>query len=322
MVSMSAQPATHPATQPGMMFDFPLPWALNRSDRRKLRSWLISLLATTLVLGVIIPWLPLPEPPREELEQLPPELARIVLEKPLPVIPKPPPEPKVVEAKPEPEMVKQVPKEVTTPKPQPTVADAREKAAVSGLLAFKDAFSDMRDAIDTSKLTDTQSIQRGAGEAASIDRSLLTSKQSTRSSGVNVAALSSDTGGIALAGRETTKVEAPEGSKGEGGVRDPKDFDPRQRSIEEIRRVFDANKGAIFAIYNRALRQDPTLLGKLVVNLVIDPDGMVVDCAVVDSDLADETMIAKILSRIRMFDFGKRDVRVTSLNYPVHFLPT
>jgi outer membrane biosynthesis protein TonB len=310
------------AISQSVLFDFPLPWALNRSDRRKLRSWLLILVTATALVGMVIPWLPLPEPPREELEALPPELARIVLEKPLPVIPKPPPpKPAPVEKKPEPQKT-EVPKEITTPVPQPTVADAREKAAVSGLLAFKDAFADMRDAVDTSKLQDTAAIQRGSGEAASIDRSLLTSKQSTRSSGVNVAALSADTGGVALAGRETTKVEAPEGSKGEGGVRTPKVVDSRQRSIEEIRRVFDSNKGAIFAIYNRALRKDPTLQGKLVVNLIIAPNGAVVDCVVVDSDLNDDGMIAKIVNRIRLFDFGKRDVRETSLNYPVHFLPT
>ena len=35
------------------------------------------------------------------------------------------------------------------PKPEAQVADAKEKASVSGLLAFKDAFSDMREAVDT-----------------------------------------------------------------------------------------------------------------------------------------------------------------------------
>jgi len=33
-------------------------------------------------------------------------------------------------------------------------------------------------------------------------------------------------------------------------------------------------------------------------------------------------VVAKILNRIRLFDFGKRDVGVTTISYPVHFLPT
>jgi hypothetical protein len=40
------------------------------------------------------------------------------------------------------------------------------------------------------------------------------------------------------------------------------------------------------------------------------------------SELADESLLAKILSRIRLFDFGRREVGVTTISYPVHFLPT
>jgi len=304
---------------------FSLPWALGQDDTRRFRRWLTVCLAAIALLGVAMPFLTLPEVSREEQEQLPPQLARIVMEKPKPVPPPPPPkeeakeEPKPEpEKQPEPEPVKQE----VQPEPQKTVADAREKAATSGLLAFKDAFSDMRESVDVSKLQDTAAIQRGAGEAASIDRSVLTSKHSARSAGVNVAALSRDTGGVALSGRETTKVAAPEAQQGTGGVRERREVDPRSRSIEEIRRIFDANKGAIFAIYNRALRADPTLQGKVVLELVIAPSGQVTDVKVVASELADEEVVAKILNRIRLFDFGKRDVGVTTISYPVHFLPT
>ena len=89
-----------------------------------------------------------------------------------------------------------------------------------------------------------------------------------------------------------------------------------------MRRVFDSNKGAIFAIYNRALRRDPTLQGKVVLELVIDPSGQVTDCRVVASELLDEGLVGKIVSRIRLFSFGKREVGVTTISYPVHFLPT
>ncbi|MEZ5551755.1 MAG: AgmX/PglI C-terminal domain-containing protein [Pseudomonadales bacterium] len=305
--------------------EFTLPWDLGREDIRKFRRWLLMMLLAIGVGGALIPFLPVPEVNREELEELPPQLARILLEKKEPVIPPPPPPPKVEEkpqeVKPEPEKIPE-PRVETTAKPEPTVADAREKAALSGLLQFKDAFADMRDAVDMNKLKDTGAIQQGAGTAASIDRSLLTSKHGTRSAGVNVSELSRDTGGIALAGRQTTKVEVPEGSKGEGGVKKPRELDARQRSIEEIRRVFDSNKGAIFAIYNRALRTDPTLQGQVVLELVIDATGQVVECRVVDSEITDEAMVAKIISRIRLFDFGKRDVGTTRINYPVHFLPT
>ena len=86
--------------------------------------------------------------------------------------------------------------------------------------------------------------------------------------------------------------------------------------------MFDSNKGAIFAIYNRALRKDPTLRGQVVLELSIDPSGRVVECKVVSSELADTSVVAKLVSRIRLFDFGQRDVAMTTISYPVHFLPT
>jgi len=308
------------------MPEFNLPWDLNRADRRNFNRWLTIMLVLIVTFGLAIPWLPVPEVDREELEELPPQLARIMLDKPEPVIPPPPPKPEVVEEEvkpePEPEKVEPKPEPEKVIEPEPTVADAQEKAKVSGLLAFQDAFADMREAVDVNKLKDTGAIQQGSGEAASIDRSVLTSKHGTRSAGVNVAELSRDTGGVALSGRETTKVEVPEGSKGDGGVRAPRELDARQRSIEEIRRVFDTNKGAIFAIYNRALRQDPTLQGKVILELVISPAGQVMDVKVVASEIDDETVVAKIVSRVRLFNFGKRDVGTTTISYPVHFLPT
>jgi outer membrane biosynthesis protein TonB len=311
-------------TRLAYVHDFDLPWDNQRKDRRALRTWLSGCLTMIIAFGIGMPLLPVPEMEREELEELPPQLARIVLDKPEPKIPPPPPPKEEVKEEPEPkEEPKPEPKkEETVVKPEPKVADAKEKASVSGLLAFKDAFADMREAVDVSKLQDTAAIQRGAGQAATVDRSILTSKHSTRSAGVNVAALSRETGGVALSGRETTKVEAPEDASGTGGVRKPKVVDTRSRSIEDIRRVFDSNKGAIFAIYNRALRQNPALQGKVVLELVISPDGRVQDVKVVASEIADQIVVDKIVNRIRLFDFGQRDVRTTTISYPVHFLPT
>jgi len=307
---------------------YDLPWTVGSTEARRFRRLLWSILGFVIVFGLLMPYLPVPVIERAKLDELPPQLARILIEKREIVIPPPPPMPEVkAEPKPEPEKKIVPPKvdpRIEKPIPQPTVADAREKAALSGLLQFKDSFADMRDAVDVSKLQDTGSITRGAGEAATIDRSLLTSKHGSHSAGVNVAALSRDTGGVALSGRETTKVDAPPDSKGTGANRKPTTVndDPRGRSIEEIRRVFDANKGAIFAIYNRALRQDPSLQGKVVLELQIDPQGRVLECRVVSSDLTDESLMAKIVSRIRLFDFGKRDVGTTTISYPVQFLPT
>ncbi len=320
-----------------MQIEFDLPWVTKRADRKRFRRLLIAFVAVTLGLGGVLPLLPLPEPDRAELEELPPQLARIMLEKPEIKIPPPPPPPVVEKVEPKEVLPEPTPAPIPEPKPvpevtkveppKPTATDAREKAKTSGLLQFADAFADMRDAVDLSKLQDTGSLQQGSGEAKSIDRSLLTSKRGTRSAGVNVAAMSSDTGGVALSGRETTRVEVPIDSKG-GARQKTKVADAkareiaRERSIEEVRRVFDKNKGAIFAIYNRALRKNPGLQGKVVLELTIDSNGRVRNCSVVESEIADAAVVAKIVNRVKLFDFGARDVKVTRINYPIHFLPS
>ncbi len=71
------------------------------------------------------------------------------------------------------------------------------------------------------------------------------------------------------------------------------------RSIEEIKLVFERNKGAIYAIYNRALREDPSLQGKVVVELKIAPSGEVVDVRVLSSELKASELESKLLARIK-----------------------
>jgi len=309
---------------------FTLPWDARAADIRPLQRWLRLCAGIVLAIGIAIPWLPLPEQPKPEVVPPPPP-AQILLERPKPPPPPPPPPAAAKpppQAQPKPEPVTQRAPTTPAPTPQPKPAEAREVAAASGLLAFRDALADMREAVDTTKLQDTGAIRQGAGSAATVDRNVLASEHGTRSAGVNVTALSSDTGGVALAGRETTRIESSGGGSATragnapSGAQDSRATPAQQRSIEEIRRVFDANKGAIFAIYNRALRTDPSLRGQMVIELVIEPGGAVTDIRVVSSELADADLVARLVGRIRMFDFGARDVGTTRISYPVHFLPT
>ena len=93
------------------------------------------------------------------------------------------------------------------------------------------------------------------------------------------------------------------------------------RSIEEIKLVFERNKGAIYAIYNRALRDDPSLQGKVVVKLTISPAGNVVDVRVEVQRAQGLGLEAKLLARIRSFDFGAKEVDQMVVTWPVDFCP-
>ena len=91
--------------------------------------------------------------------------------------------------------------------------------------------------------------------------------------------------------------------------------------MESIRRVFERHKGAIYAIYNRALRQDPEIRGKYVFHIVIEPSGEISKIELVSSELGNVKLEKKLLTRIRGIDFGPDDVLATPVNYKFDFLP-
>lgn len=93
------------------------------------------------------------------------------------------------------------------------------------------------------------------------------------------------------------------------------------RSDEVIRRIMDKNKGAIFAIYNRALRKDPTLQGKHVFEMLIEPNGSISGVKLLSSELNNEALERKILSRIKLIRFPAERVIKTRVNYSFDFLP-
>ena len=85
--------------------------------------------------------------------------------------------------------------------------------------------------------------------------------------------------------------------------------------------MFDKNKGAIFSLYNRALRSDPSLEGKIVLRLTIAPNGTVTFCEVVSSELGDPDLESKLVARIKLFRFEAKDVEAITTTKPIDFFP-
>ncbi len=253
---------------------------------------------------------------------------------------------------PKPETVKRPVPEARDPKPNkaPGEEGIRRRAAGVGLLAMKDQIAEIRGAPVAVQLN--QEIKQGKGVGSGVGagvgagnelgvpvRSMITSNATGGSGGINTAAYSRNTGGGGLAGRATTLVEGVAGGgggggyggggvkgdgsgAGRGGSLHKGSSGKASRSIEEIKLVFERNKGAIYAIYNRALREDPSLQGKVVVELKIAPSGQVVDVRVLSSELKASELESKLLARIRSFDFGSKDVDVMVVSWPVDFLPS
>jgi TonB family protein len=77
-----------------------------------------------------------------------------------------------------------------------------------------------------------------------------------------------------------------------------------RRSDEDIRKVFDQNSGRLFGVYQRALRDDPSLQGTITLKLAIAPDGSVTSCSVTSSQLNNPELENKIVALVRGFSFG------------------
>ena len=257
-------------------------------------------------------------------------MAKLIFEK--RTEPKPAPKPKKVEVKkPKPKPVvkkKPIPKKKVPPKvvkkvePKKPKVDAlekaRKKASTSGLLAFQDSLADLRDQ-SVDELSGTKRLSNSGSSARKTERALITSRVGGGSRGINTSKMSRDTGSTRLAARtavevKSTIVKTPAKSARKSGR-------AASRSIEEIQIVFDRNKSAIYSLYNRALRKDPTLQGKLVLRLTISPSGKVSKIELVSSELGSPGLERKLVSRIKMFNFGAKKVDAVTITYPIDFLP-
>jgi len=309
--------------------DYELPWTNESGQERRFRRLLAQVFAVMLALSLVWPWLPTPEVDPNQVEEISPRIAKLLLEQ----KPPPPPPPKPVEPEPEPEpLTEPEPEQVveTQPEPEPeaepepidTQQVAREQAQAA-LLPFTEDLAALADSDVLEKLAEDRPLSASVGQAARNERSMITSKAGTASAGINTATMSRNTGGSGLSGRTTTAIESPVQSVGQqaGGARRTGSSGKASRSREEIELVFDRNKGAIFALYNRALRMDPTLEGKLVLRLTIAPSGEVTFCEVVSSELGDQDLERKLVQRVRMFRFDAKDVEPVTTTKPIDFFP-
>jgi hypothetical protein len=94
------------------------------------------------------------------------------------------------------------------------------------------------------------------------------------------------------------------------------------RTDEEIQIVFDRYKASFYRLYNRELRNDPTLKGQMVLRLTIEPDGGVSMCVLHSTDMNAPDLASQVVNRVRTINFGaKEGVQAVTIVYPIDFLP-
>lgn len=315
----------NPQTSYGML----LPWSEAREDRF-FKRMVIVLIILFLALTAWLNTIKLPEVERKQLADVAPRLAKLIVEK-----KKEPPPPPVVKPKPKPKEVKKEepkkvePKKKEPPKPVDKRAAARKKAQQSGLVALRDDLADLRESFDFSDIADLPQQKTGkqaVEETSATD--FLTAKATQGSGGLQqVDTLNRQLTQSELVQRETTKVESKIQSA-EKVAAIAKSQQPGRKTVsgsrtnEEIERVFQKNKGSIFSIYNRELRKDPSLQGKIVVELTIAPDGQVTKCEILSSELKNKALEKRLIAKIKQFRFASKQVPVITVTYPIDFLPS
>ncbi|MDE2219962.1 MAG: TonB family protein [Gammaproteobacteria bacterium] len=292
---------------------FELPWEPDPEEQRRFRRLLRIGLALVLVFGLILPFVHLPRPTAAE-EAVPPRLARLMQQE----QPKPPP-PKPVE-KPQ-----EKPKPETKPTEIPKPVDTRKKMENSAAMrAIKDELADLRDQLDTKDLQSRQ-LKADVGKDARSERSLISSKVGVGSAGIVTAASSRGfgSGAGALSDHNTAAVNSRIAAEAAASrVTRNGTSGKASRSEEEIALVFDRNKGAIDALYARALRERADLQGKIVLQLTISPAGEVTDCRLLSSELNDPDLERKIVARVKLFRFEAKDVEAITARKTLEFFPT
>ena len=281
-----------------------------------------------LVFSLLVPMLSVPERSREVLEQLPPQLARVILEQkkaPPPPEPEPQPEQKVEPPKPEP-----VPEEPVAAVKEPVKPDpqkAREQAQQAGLLAMRDELADLRQSFQINN-TAPKVKSNGDAKAAQVERKLLRNDANKQFAAAEAAAVAgdiarselADTGSVALSETELKGLSAT-GRKDVAEQNSATSGSTPGRSEADIRRVLEANKSSLYTLYSRALRANPLLKGKVVFELVIRPDGSLAEVTIVQSELKDAKLERQLMLRLRSVNFGAAEAALTRSQWTVEFLP-
>jgi outer membrane biosynthesis protein TonB len=308
-----------------------MPWTRDGEDDQRFRRSAGIALLLAITFSVILPYIPLPALVSADGTVVPERVVRLLMEE-RPAPPTPPkeePKPKLPaqvaetpQTKPAPQRVARVEKKIEEVVPE---TPAKEE----GILAFRSKLAAAKDDQVVARLGNQARIDNSDyNSAGRAERSMLTTSAPGSSGGINLSSLSRGTGGGNgaggnMAGVQVTRATSAIASVGTPGGDRPLSGDGASpgRTDEEIQIVFDRYKAALYRLYNKELRKDPTLKGQIVLRLTIEPDGSVSMCELKSSDMTAPDLIAAVVERVKGFDFGAKAVPAITIFYPIDFLP-
>src|SRR5271167_3960831 len=288
---------------------YELPWSPSEETERRFRVILRNLGIAATIVAIVLFFLPHTERVTNT-DSLPERVVQLVAQPPPPPPPPPPPKPEKPLEK------------VPVTKAPPVPVDPRVKAAKSGMLANLDDLAALRDQIDLDKFAKNQAKTTDPGDVSMVTRSLINSKAGGTSGGISAPTSSGlASGSGSLNGIRTAQITDPKLAGGGQPTTRAGGSGKASRGADEIALVFTRNKGAIDAMYARALRDNPALQGKVVIELTIAPSGDIIAAKIISSELKDPEFENKLLARIRLFKFEPKDVAALTATKPIDFFP-
>lgn len=279
----------------------------------------LGLTAWCLILyALAFPPAPVLVPQEEKIE-----IAKVLLKP-------PPPEEKKEEPKPvppPPRKEEEKPKVAPAPKPKPAVVAQKPRpeppkrsVATLGLLSMLSS-AEARAESQSQRVGEAlRNVDFRQEKDLSEDVGSLTGSVGARdkaSVGEMVAGLAHGTGTrVVLQGRVVTPISGPGGpsvsSASGGGL--------SGRTIGEIRDVVAQYIAGLKYLYDRELKQRPSLHGKVTVEFVVNPPGDVGDVRLVSSGLDHPALETAILGRIRGWRFPGKPGDSTRVTFPFDFV--
>ncbi len=193
-----------------------------------------------------------------------------------------------------------------------------------GVLALSDSLAELRHSAPTIAPDREGGAVQGGGELAATEPQRLVSGVTRGSGGLSGDGPSlKQLTGASVPGDEAISGTGPGLITGTGGSPlATAGMLRKARSEDEIQEILNRNKRAIYRIYNRELRKNPSLRGKVVVSITIAPAGQVTRSRVVYSELKAESLEQKLILLIKRIDFGsKPGVPTVTTKVPIEFFP-
>ena len=284
-------------------------------------------LLLALVLSMVLSAIPLPKDTPPVRAKVPERVARYIKER-----PKPPPRPAAKVEQPKP------PEPLVNPKRAErkplTAAEEKARARVQdkGLVALSGELATLADASRVNAMA-ARTITGGAAakQAATVDTRILNGDTPGAGARAGVAQTlrtgpggapkleQGQSGGQALLAKtDTLGAGGARQSGGPATGRRP----GGGRGNEDVAIVMDKHKSALYALYNRARRNNPSLKGKIVLVITILPSGRVSNVVMKSNELNAPELEASLLARVRQFDFGPIGNEPFTVTVPVEFVPS